>query len=275
MIGKKLLVSAMHYISGMPANMKRGLFAQTLPESVFFYTFHKCASTLFSGYILKNIEGLQHVDYAGALCSGKKVGKIKFKERGVVYGPIRLSADKRDMVYKRLVAPASTHDFVRDRIAIFFVRDPRDILVSAYYSYGYTHELSPVLELREIQESLRAKIQKESLDEYVLDSASAVSAHFEELYNLSRACERGVVLRYEDMISDFDAFIAQLCKYVVIDESCISEIYRRSRPKKTEDLSSHRRSGQIGDFRDKLKEETILSLNEILNTTLVRFGYEA
>jgi hypothetical protein len=33
-------------------------------ESIYFLTLHKCASTLFSDFILKNIIGLRHIDYA-------------------------------------------------------------------------------------------------------------------------------------------------------------------------------------------------------------------
>ncbi len=42
-------------------------------ESVYFYTFHKCASSLFSNYVLRNIKGLVHVDYAVQISSGKKL----------------------------------------------------------------------------------------------------------------------------------------------------------------------------------------------------------
>jgi hypothetical protein len=244
-------------------------------ESVYFYTFHKCASTLFSSYILKCIEGLHHVDYASQIYSGKRIEQLVFRARGYVYGPIRLSADPMTPVYKTLVAPASELEFIRDKIAIFFVRDPRDILVSSYYSFGYTHGFSPVKEIRKRQEVIRNKIQASSLDEYVLASANAVSKNFETLGELNSVCERSAILKYEDMISNFECFIAQLFKYIVIDRSVVREIYERSRPKQKEDTSSNRRSGKVSGFRSKLKEETIEALNREIEDTLVRFHYEA
>lgn len=257
------------------AYVRRCYFGAGLPESVYFYTFHKCASTLFSSYVLKNLKGLLHVDYAARIYQGKLSEKVlDFREKGFVYGPIRLSANPAYPTYRMLIEPLSRHEFVRDKRAIFFVRDPRDILVSAYYSFGYTHSLSDVQHIREIQEASRKKIQSRSLDEYVLEHADTQARYFATLYELSRACERGVVLRYEDLVDNFDSFIGQLCSYVAIDDEVVREIYRRSRPRKQEDASSHRRSGQIGSFRDKLKEETVALLNGRLEGTLKMFGYE-
>ena len=272
---KNTLLNRIPGINSIPVYLKQYLFNKVIPESVYFYTFHKCASTLFSVYVLKNIKGLQYINYASSIYYDKKIEKLAFKERGYVYGPIRLSADKMSPVYDMLIRPTSQHEFIKDKIAIFFVRDPRDILVSAYYSFGYTHGLSPVKKIRELEEATRAEIQRKTLDEYVLDSASDQSKNFKVIYDLSSMCERSVIIKYEDMINNFDFFIAQLRKYIVIDETCVQEIYKRSRPKQSEDKSSHRRSGQVGAFRNKLKKETIRSINGILRYSLVQFGYEA
>ena len=45
-------------------------------ESVYFYTFHKCASTLFSKDFLPNTEGLHHLDYARLIYRGKTDGVL-------------------------------------------------------------------------------------------------------------------------------------------------------------------------------------------------------
>ncbi len=249
-------------------------FSRKSHESVYFYTFHKCASTLFGSYILKNIKGLRHVNYASRIYSGRAYKKLKLEAKGYAYGPIRLSADPLSPVYKQLVRPATQPDFMRDKIVIFFVRDPRDILVSSYYSFGYTHAFSPVEQIRLLQEANRSKIQAESLDEFVLRSASKVRENFETLSELDSVCERSIVLKYEDMIDNFEYFIAQLSKYIIISQCVVRTIFERSRPKEKEDISSHRRSGQPGGFRSKLKRETIDSVNAELEDVLVRFQYE-
>jgi len=58
---------------------------------VYFYTPHKCASGLFSDYLLKNVKGLRLVDYSDHFYNGVPVDDPTFEERGFVYGPIRLS----------------------------------------------------------------------------------------------------------------------------------------------------------------------------------------
>jgi hypothetical protein len=173
------------------------------------------------------------------------------------------------------VKPTSDHAFIRDKIALFFVRDPRDILVSSYYSFGFTHGLSRVEEISARQKAVRRIIREQTLDEYVLQSAETQIRFFSILYDLSNACELSVILRYEDMIDNFDIFAEQLLRYVRLGDDVIQSIYEKSRPKKTEDTTSHRRSGQVQGFRHKLDEGTIDALNRKLADTLSLFGYRA
>lgn len=251
------------------------LFKRSSHESVYFYTFHKCASSLFSGYVLKNIEGLRHVDYAGQIYHGKRVEKLAFEETGYIYGPIRLSVDRMSPVYKRLVEPVSDPAFVKDKIAIFLVRDPRDILVSAYYSFGYTHGVSRLKEIQARQKIVRGEIQAKTVDEYAVDSADVIARNFETVNKLSGVCKRSAVLKYETMISDFDGFVGQFTQYVDVSPKVIQQIFQRSRPKQKVNTASHRRSGRPGGFRNALEKETIMVLNRKFEDTLERFQYEA
>ncbi len=244
-------------------------------ESVFFYTFHKCASTLFSTYVLKNFRGLTHIDYASLIYSGEALEEVIFQETGYIYGPIRLSVDVLSPVYARLVAPVSQPDFIKNKVAIFFIRDPRDILISFYYSFGYTHGFSPVPEISEQEINLRHHIQALTLDDYALSAVDGIVQNFNKLDSLSKACERSIILRYEDLVDDFENFIRTLTTIVSLDQHVVTEIYQRSRPALKEDNSSHRRSGKVGGFRDKLKKETIDLLNKRLEPTLAAFRYDA
>jgi hypothetical protein len=140
----------------------RKRFRRSNPESLFFYTLHKCASTLFSDYILGSLIGLKHVDYALDLYKGRlkpSSGKpLTFASHCYAYGPLRVSGmGSNDLIDRLLKTPTMSVDFVSDKIALFFVRDPRDILVSAYHSFAYTHWYSAVPELRRGQEQRRAE----------------------------------------------------------------------------------------------------------------------
>lgn len=246
------------------------------PASLFFYTLHKCASTLFSDCILKNIEGLKHVDYASQVYNGVIPDTaVSFSNRGYVYGPIRLSTGPVSPVYRALVGPASKIDFIRDKKAIFFIRDPRDILVSTYYSFGFSHGLSPLEFIRLRQLANRERIQKMTLDEYVIDSAPKVIKSFDRVYELSQACSRCVVLKYEDLVDQYDLFIKEFRKYASISDDVERRIYEQSRPVRKEDTTSHRRSGQVKGFQGKLQEQTIRTINDCLGDVLTRFGYDS
>lgn len=242
-------------------------------DSVFFYTIHKCASTLFGGYVLKNMKGLRHVDYAGLLYGGAFVDSVNFDDKGFVYGPIRVSAHPDSPVYRRLVVPTTCTDFVRDRKAMFMIRDPRDVLVSQYYSFGGSHLISLVPEIARQQLRDRKDIQTRTIDEYVLDCVNTTLGHFELIARLSDACRQAVVLRYEDMISDWPQFVRSLSRFADFEDSVLSQIYAQTRPRESMDISSHRRSGQTGQFRDHLEPATVRAVNKILMPVLERHHY--
>lgn len=275
--GTKVITKIPRYLARRAINLQAHLkwrYGKNSHESVYFYTFHKCASSLFSNYALKNIEGLRHVDYANEFYIGKKCDTVNFEGTGFIYGPIRLSADPLSVTFKRLVEPASESNFIRNRIGIFLLRDPRDILVSSYYSFGYSHGLSSVNEIREMQEQTRNAIQQKTIDEYVLDSAGSMLSSFETADRLIGVCNRCVVIRYEDMLNNWDHFAKDLTKYVNIRPAVLTQIYEQSRPRDREDVTSHRRSGKARGFESKLKSETIVSLNSMFEPVLKRFQYD-
>jgi hypothetical protein len=246
----------------------------TRPESVYFYTLHKCASSLFSDYVLKNIRRLRLVDYADRFYKGEPVECVTFKEKGCIYGPIRLSTDPPSVVYDRLVEPVSRTDFIRDKIAIFLIRDPRDILVSSYYSFGYTHEFSTVKEIEEQQRQARELIRRKTIDAFALEVANSTLNHFHVIDRLSQACNRGIVLKYEDMIDNWEKFSLGLTKYLDIGRKTLRRTYKQTRPLENESETGFRRSGKPGAYKDKLSTSTADALNIIFAPVLTRFHYE-
>ena len=113
------------------------------------------------------------MDYEDRFYNGDPVECVTFEAKGFVYGPLRVSYPPHSMFYIRFVEPASRTDFVRDKIAIFFIRDPRDILVSSYYSFGYTHGFSPVRQIEAQQRQAQGLIQRKTIDAYALEAADA------------------------------------------------------------------------------------------------------
>jgi hypothetical protein len=258
----------------MLANVTETEERTAVKESVYFYTMHKCASTLFGRFVLKNVRGLEHVNYASQLYRGGDADDISFSERGFVYGPIRVSANPSRPTYKQLIEPMCRPEFVRDKRATFLVRDPRDIIVSSYYSFGYTHGFSPLEQTATRQHERRQTISDKPIDTYAVESLPHILRTFEVMHALVQACERGVLLKYEDMVADWDSFASGLTQHFDLSRAVLREIYERSRPRQKEDQTSHRRSGKTGGFREKLAPATVETINAALAPVLKRFEYE-
>ena len=271
-------------------------------ESVFFYTFHKCASSLFAGFVLPRVDGLTSVNYAAQIFRGEidessARERIMFHPSGQLYGPLRLSANPSSRARALLIDHCATEDFVRERIAVFLVRDPRDILVSAYYSFGFTHPWSPDPVIRAQQEIRRAAISAQTIDEYACANAPLLAQQFALAGRLRHACSRSVLLRYEDMIHDWPVFeealqrhlrlapsafrggtrirqwLRALQRHLRLAPSALMEMRARITPRQTEDTSAHQRSGATGSHARKLTPETVQVLDGIFEGALSDLGY--
>lgn len=241
-------------------------------ESVYFFTLHKCASTLFSGYALKHLVGLRQVNHARRIYRGK-TNHVSFEKQGRVHGPIRLSAMRESPGYAALVAPLLIDGVMDDKIALFMIRDPRDILVSAYHSFGFTHGFSPVPIIRRLQEARRVEIRTMTLDEYVMKEVPEIKRAFGLVASLHRACPRSVILKYEDMIEDWNHFASQLTRFVAMRPRHLRRLHELSRPRPGIRAESHRRDGRAGQHVRSLLPETVARLDRELAPELAQFGY--
>ncbi len=245
-------------------------------ESVYFYTLHKCASSLFGSYVLDHLNGLRKVDYELDVYLGKNSGLPPFRKRGFVYGPIRLSyLCPMTSAHSDWMEKLTSADFISDKLAIFLIRDPRDILVSSYYSFGFTHDLSDVGEIAELQTDLRMRVRAMTLDEWVIKDCQRILESFEMIERLANGAKHGVVLKYEDLVNDWDRFRTELARHVEISDDVFAEIHRRSRPRANKESGSHHRSGKSGQYASELKPETIERIDRILGPLLGRLGYSA
>jgi hypothetical protein len=162
---------------------------------------------------------------------------------------------------------------------ILMVRDPRDILVSCYYSMAYSH---PVPDKRSdkfagFMKERRAALET-TLDDYVIAESDKLYGILQRYKDLLLDKYPHVHLTtYEKMVSDFHGWLTNLLNYCDI---VISNDLRRSlieendrlRPKK-ENVHEHIRKGAHGDYKNKLRPDTIDYLNEKFSPLLEVFGY--
>ena len=171
-------------------------------------------------------------------------------------------------------------EFQRYRV-VLMVRDPRDVLVSEYFSVAYSHVM-PHKQSNKYQEAvcLRESTRNITIDDYVLTKGIDLVGILQRYKDLLLDKYPDVMMiHYEEMAGDFDAWLDRLlahCNLPISDDlrNEIREENARKRPV-SENIYSHIRKGQPGDFREKLKPETIDELNRQFASILPAFGYSA
>ena len=241
--------------------------------SLFFFTFHKCASVFFSRFVLQRARGFEHVDYAGRMFVGAAAPPEAFASRGRLYGPIRLSAE--GSVLERLVLPSLEAVRRDDLRACLMIRDPRDMLVSLFFHSRDGSPLRPELAGARKREDERADALRLGIDRYVLEKAARFLAGYDRAVRLVMDRPATHVLRYEDMVDDWSRFKDRLRSVFDLSEDSMRDIESGSRPNKAEQSGSHKRSGVTGDHRQKLAPETVAALTEQFAPALRQFGYLA
>ncbi len=218
----------------------------------------------------------------------------------------RLAREKRIPLYSpnyvqpndHLLTPDVNHDFClgpqRDfkpwptdfdsplRIRrIYQLRDPRDILVSQYYSFGWSHSDK---EFYEIEFEKREQIRNVSVDEYLLDKTGDVTRLEKQLRSFKKCPPRETdcVVRYEQMVTDFRGWLSAVVKpfefgrFGFKSEGMIIAKYAfryRNEFRPGNNPGAHKRSVKPGDHVRQLKPETIRQVNRRLAPYLTRLGY--
>jgi len=240
-------------------------------KSVVFVTLHKCASQLFARQVLPRLAGRTHVDYQFLHYENRLDSAVAVEGNAHAYGPVRILDD--DHPSRGITEEILTGSRRQALKAIFFIRDPRDILVSMYYSFGFSHPESPNPEIREYQRLRRQRIQALDIDAFAMAEAPAVERKFIRIFDLFQEWDDKVMLKYEEMIGDFDRFFTRLHTFMKISAGFRKRMEQLTRPQEVENVRQHKRLGQPGNFRDKLKPETIAALDQSLARTLRDFQY--
>jgi hypothetical protein len=163
---------------------------------------------------------------------------------------------------------------------VMLVRDPRDALVSEYFSMAFSHNV-PVtkegqsdLNARHI-EQIRAKALSSSIDDFVVERADAFVETAIRFHSALRE-PNIVIIKYEDIIFDKLKLVRTICEYfgLQISPAKITRIARAADIIPSfEDPKAHIRQAIPGDHVKKLKPETIRQLDIILRPVLESFGY--
>jgi hypothetical protein len=170
--------------------------------------------------------------------------------------------------------PFEDHSVFQDFKRVVMCRDPRDLLVSHFYSFTQAHVPRNKHFVQKMKEGQEMGLQKYVLlDEHV--------SYFKKCLEqavLLRDQEGVLFCKYEDMMDDFASF-QESCQELIngdINATLSAELnsmYKKPESNQSTDNTRHRRSGAWGQFRNALKPETIEKLNHEFKELLEALDY--
>jgi len=246
-------------------------------EAFFLFGLHKCGSSLLNKIFVD-------------LCRAAKIPFISIPEIAFKHGiPTKVWEDNvalNEVIldgyclrgYRHYPPFLESNQLVNRRKKILLVRDPRDAVVSAYFSFAKSHRLPESGQLLEDMQKSREAMKNIDIENYVLANAPRVKNAFNRYHDNFADDPLLKTYRYEDIIFDKYNWIMDMLGFLnlSLDESKVTEIANKHNiVPTTEDTSRHVRKVKPGDHRDKLTPKCIAQINEILAEVLERYDYEA
>jgi Sulfotransferase domain len=205
---------------------------------------------------------------------------------------VRVTDYRRDPALLDLLRPGNVYGGFRDMPLAFleselfltspkllFVRDPRDALVSEFFSLAYSHPIPPPSaegdDVTQLMQGQRAATLLAGIDASVIERGRMLAGTMLQ-YAPIVGLPSTVVLKYEDYIfrkGDLISLIARWFGWYVDDQltRLILE-WADVRPQR-EDPAAFIRRVTPGDHREKLRPATINTINATLRPAMELFGY--
>lgn len=177
--------------------------------------------------------------------------------------------------YPETLAQTDTYKQARK---IFMFRDPRDALVSEYFSDAYSHAIPKkdvAGEGRDIFLKKREEAQNADIDQWVLDKVGGIRRTLTS-YAAALDDPNCLVLRYEDYIFQKRRMIAKILDHFgwSVEVSRLNKLLEEiDVVPDTEDKSRFVRKVVPGDHIAKLKPETVRRLNKKLEEVMRLYDY--
>ena len=164
----------------------------------------------------------------------------------------------------------------------FVLRDPRDAVISWYFSAKYSHLLISVIP------ELRRNLEKLDFNnglKYIIDKLSEFG-YFEaqkSWMNIDQEQHKIAIFRYEDLVSSNNSFLRKLLDYLDIqipETEFITlcdrhkfEAITKGRAQGEENINSHYRKGISGDWKNYFDSSTLNYFEQVTGDLLDTLGY--
>jgi hypothetical protein len=236
--------------------------------SVIFFSCHKSGSSIGLKYLKKlaNENNLKHINYDACLSSLEPNKRLLFT-----------NADFLDRAF------VSTQYFfgcfrtyrnipqIGKYKVILLLRDPRDVLVSHYYNVKNIKKIRQKKGLKE-----RERVKKMSLDDYVLETYPRFKKVYEDYIQNLLGKENVYSTKFEDLLADSAGWLKAASEHCNL--KCSEDLLQNistgiTSNLKVENKHKHHRKASPGEFKQKLKEETIQKLNAEFKVILEKLNY--
>lgn len=241
-------------------------------KSVLAFSHHKAGSTMLFG-ILRDLSAAAGVTFIamprvlfGSGIDPASVDVIAdFKETGFCFGGYRFF-------------PSSPLPLIDTAPTVLLVRDPRDVLVSHYYSVRESHRI-PGQEggLKSRMTAQRLNARETEIDEWVLENHATVVQSLAGYIAQRFASRKNVAIyRYEDVIYRKRAWIDDMLRWYgwTVPASAIDQVLAKHDVfPAIADTTKHVRQVAPGNHRTMLRPATQEKLGMSLGPLLTFFGY--
>jgi hypothetical protein len=228
------------------------------------------------GALAKNYNGRQLVDVAGTF----------------FFSNVTLADWRHDLAVLDLLLPGNVYGGFRNmphvltQSALFatapklmMVRDPRDVLVSQYFSAAYSHPIpAPSADGDDVTRNMqnqRDKALQAGIDAFVLRHADNIAATLMEYADVAFEPST-LLLHYEDYIFEKRKLLHAIADHFrwTLTSHLVDRIlgWADLRPA-VENPSAFVRRVTPGDHRIKLRRETLDGINRTLSPAMELFGY--
>ena len=165
---------------------------------------------------------------------------------------------------------------IQERKKVWLIRDPRDAVVSLYFSESYSHPLPKQGKFKGMFQKRRNMALSTDIDSYVLKKSKAVLFDWNSYLNISNFNDNLKVFRYEDVIFNKYQWVKDICSYIGLElpEANLKTIAdKHDIVPEQENVHQHIRKVVPGDHKEKLDKQTIEELNVIFQPILEQYGY--
>lgn len=240
----------------------------------FAFGLRKSGSSIMNSMVnaLADMNGVRYVDVAGRLF-----------EKGVTVPSWQNDAGMRALLrggnlfggFRNAPLGLAGHPLLAAGPKILLVRDPRDALVSDYFSSAFSHSLPAGGDERDVLLAARSHALQATIGEWVLRRAEGFRQTMRD-YDAFLAMPGMQVYRYEQAILDKRWFLRDVCRHfgwTVTDHQLGLILGWADVMPEEEKPTQFVRKVRPGDHLDKLDAPTIAALNGIFAAELEAFGY--